>query len=64
MNIDDLLGVPTMNRIIYSSDADIKPNDHCYWDDFMGWVENDKHLRERIKGRYVEQTIGSGVSYD
>lgn len=55
MTIDDLLSVPAMNRIIYGNDINVKPNDHSYWDDFLGWVENDEHLRERIKARHVEQ---------
>ena len=53
--IDELLSTPmkVFWRVFYGT-SEIKPNDHCYWDDGIysdrfGWVENDDHFKSRIK---------------
>lgn len=47
--LDSLLQIKPKQRIIYGHNKDIKPNNHCVWDDYFShWVENDQHLRERI----------------
>ena len=45
-----LLQIPSISRINYGNDKHNKPNEFCYWDDDRGlWMENDDHLRTRIK---------------
>lgn len=53
MNLDDLTKIPVIQRIIYGTDPEEKPNDHCNWDTTWGfWEENDEHFRNRIKEEY------------
>ena len=53
--LDKLASFPQVHREIYGYCEDEKPNDHCVWTDIgyskslMAWLENDAHLRERIK---------------
>jgi hypothetical protein len=55
-NLDYLMSIPQVHREIYGYSEDEKPNDHCNWQDIgyskslMAWVENDAHLRQRIRG--------------
>lgn len=50
MTLDDLLRYTTMHREVYGSDINNKSNNHCYWDeDFNCWIENDQHLRDRLR---------------
>lgn len=45
-----LLEIPNVSRINYGNDNQNKPNNFCYWDDDITlWVEDDEHLRDRIK---------------
>lgn len=53
--IDELVSYNQITRISYGFDVDKKPNDHCYWDSDFGWVENDEHLKQRIKQNLVEK---------
>lgn len=54
-HLDCLMNLPQVHREIYGYDEEDKPNDHCVWTDIgysqsiMAWVENDQHLRERIR---------------
>lgn len=54
--LDELASLTQVHREIYGYDEENKPNDYCVWTDIgysrsvMAWVENDAHLRERIKG--------------
>lgn len=54
-HLDYLMSLPQIGREAYVYCEDEKPNDHCVWTDIgysqsiMAWVENDAHLRERIK---------------
>lgn len=54
-HLDYLMSLPKIHREIYGYDEEDKPNDHCVWTDIgysqsiMAWVENDQHLRERIR---------------
>lgn len=54
-HLDYLMSLPQVSREIYGYDENIKPNDHCVWRDIgysqstMAWVENDEHLRNRLK---------------
>lgn len=46
----ELLDTPSISRVNYGNDDQSKPNEFCYWDDdYELWMENDEHLRERIK---------------
>lgn len=39
-----------ISREAYGYDQATQPNTHCYWDaDNSVWLENDAHLRERMK---------------
>lgn len=55
-SMDYLASLPQVHRQIYGYEEGTKPNDYCVWIDIgysrsvMAWVENDAHLRERIKG--------------
>lgn len=54
-HLDYLMSLPQVSREVYGYDENQKPNDHCTWTTVgysilkMAWVENDEHLRQRIK---------------
>lgn len=54
-HLDYLMSLPTVSREVYGYDENIKPNDYCVWVDIgysersMAWVENDEHLRCRVR---------------
>lgn len=54
-HLDYLMSLPQIHREIYGYEEENRPNEHCVWTDIgysmsvMAWVENDEHLRERIK---------------
>ena len=48
--LNELALLSPVSRVIYGSDENDKPNDHCNWDNYFGhWKENDEHFRNRIK---------------
>lgn len=55
--LEKLRGLTAISREYYGDDPDNKPNDHCVWTDvgymyeMWRWVENDEHLRQRLKER-------------
>ena len=50
MILEDLLEYTTICREVYGSNINNKSNNHCYWDeDFNCWIENDQHLRDRLR---------------
>lgn len=59
--LDELTSLTQVHRKIYGYDEEDKPNDHCVWQEtgysisVMAWVENDEHLRSRIKGLVNEK---------
>lgn len=59
--LDKLLKINPVSRIIYGYDKNDKPNDYCNWIEYIGlsgniisyWEENDWHFRQRIKEMIV-----------
>jgi uncharacterized phage protein gp47/JayE len=55
--LENFSALVTVYREQYGDDPDNKPNDHCVWRDvgymheMWRWVENDEHLRSRLKER-------------
>lgn len=57
--LDRIAGLTAVCRMTYKGDENNKPNDHCYWDRIyptadspFGWVENDDHLRKRVRNKF------------
>ena len=54
-HLDYLMSLPQIHREIYGYSEEDRPNDHCNWQDIgyskslMAWVENDTHIRERMR---------------
>lgn len=49
--LDRIAALYKIDREYYGNDEYIRPNDHCFWNDYVmvvGWYENDAHLRKRI----------------
>lgn len=49
--LEELCNLQVIARILYGIDQANKPNNHCYWDEDYGWLENDEHFKQRIKER-------------
>ena len=55
--LENFSALATICREYYGDDPDNKPNDYCVWRDvgymheMWRWVENDEHLRLRLKER-------------
>lgn len=48
-NLDALATIKPVVRTAYSSDSQVKPNGHCYWDADLGlWLDDDATFRARI----------------